>query len=291
MIELRVIGCRPSAQNTAWCERIESVGSAQQVDGVSWRALPVPLLEIVPVTDAVADRAIQTQVLDLDNYQKILFVSQNAVEHFFLRLEDFWLQLPQNLCLIGVGEKTKQAIEHQLDRWGATGTETVMGGSEAMNSEALLGMACLGEVSGEKILICRGQGGRPMLGEELEKRGASVDYCELYQRAIPALALGKMSQIFLDTSTDVLPLFSGETLSNLVQVLAKMENALAAAPFRLPAKWRELVLVVPGERVAQHAQAIGFKRVFIANNATEREMLVTLEKAAAELAADKKELN
>lgn len=277
-LEYRIIASRPRAQNEHWVDKIQQYPSEQGLP-YRWRALSVPLLEIVAVDDTEAKRRIQTQVLDLDSYQKVIFVSQNAVEHFFLWLEDFWLQLPQNLCLIGVGEKTKQAIQEQLDRWGNAGDQTVIGGEDAMNSESLLAMEVLQKVEGEKVLICRGQGGRPKLGEELALRGAAVDYCELYVRTLPVQAVTQLGQVFLDPETDVVPVFSGETLSNLVQVLAMLENREAKAPFRLPVQWRELTIVVPGERVAQGAAAVGFKRVTIATNASETEMLAAMQNA------------
>ena len=58
--------------------------------------------------------------------------------------------------------------------------------SEPYNSEALLAAASLRQVAGKRILILRGQEGRNLLGDELARRGAQVDYCEVYRRALPA---------------------------------------------------------------------------------------------------------
>lgn len=273
---VRIIASRPVAQNEAWCNRLEAFGANH-----AWQALPIPLLDIIPVAEESAKRQVRTQALALDDFQKILFVSQNAVEHFFTCLEDYWPQLPKQLCFIGVGEKTKQAVLQQLDRWGCAGDQTVLGGVDAMNSEALLVMPALQQVEGEKLLICRGAGGRPMLGETLAARGARVEYCELYQRALPRQAVTAMTDAGLACATDICPVFSGETLANLVAVLAKISHPLASdkPPFRLPPQWRELIVVVPGERVAQQAKAMGFKRIAMAKNATEVAMLEAINHA------------
>lgn len=276
---IRVIASRPVAQNSEWCKRIETFNS-----GAVWQALPIPLLEIIPVAGESEKRQLQTQVLGLDDFQKILFVSQNAVEHFFTCLEDYWPQLPKQLCFIGVGEKTKQAIVQQLDRWGCAGDQIVLGGVDAMNSEALLAMPELQQVDAQKILICRGVGGRPMLGEILAARGARIEYCELYQRDLPKQTVAALAEADLNSATDICPVFSGETLTNLVAVLAKLSNPRVSEkpPFRLPAQWRALIVVVPGERVAQHAKAVGFKRIAVAKNATEPAMLKAIKQAAKE---------
>src|SRR5690606_17336275 len=55
----------------------------------------------------------------------------------------------------------------------------------ATNSEALLALPELQHIDGMKALIVRGSGGRELIAETLRGRGASVDYAELYLRAVP----------------------------------------------------------------------------------------------------------
>ena len=135
-----------------------------------------------------ADRptlVLHTLVLDFDQFDKVIFVSQNAVEHAFNWLHDYWPQLPVGISYFAVGEKTAQALRAQgLSAQVASG----------MTSEALLNLPALTEVWGQKILICRGRGGLPKLGENLHQRGARVRYLELYERLMPSDAQQRLQQ-------------------------------------------------------------------------------------------------
>ena len=95
-----------------------------------------------------------------------------------------------------------------------------------------MNLPALTEVWGQKILICRGRGGLPKLGESLHQRGARVRYLELYERLIPADAEQRLrTQLPSLPRGDLLVAFSGETLHNLVTLFAShpsMEERIAA---------------------------------------------------------------
>jgi uroporphyrinogen-III synthase len=54
--------------------------------------------------------------------------------------------------------------------------------ADGANSEALLAMPQLAHMSGQRVLIVRGAGGRDLLGDTLISRGAQVQYAEVYTR-------------------------------------------------------------------------------------------------------------
>jgi uroporphyrinogen-III synthase len=247
---LRVIVTRPLAQAVPWAEQLRALGAEVEC---------IPLLEIRPLIDSEQQQAIKNCILELDRYQKIIFVSQNAVEYGCDWIENYWPQLPQGVKFFAVGDTTAR----QLQARDFPVTDLAQSQTGAMTSEALLQSPGLQSVTGERILIMRGQGGRPQLGQVLAERGAQVDYCELYQRALPESARANFTHQL--ASADNLPviitLHSGEALENLQRV-AERQSAL-----------HHCYLLVPSLRVAELAHAAGLRRIETAQNATDACML------------------
>ncbi len=244
----RVWATRPEQQNRDWAASLR-----QHFDVVE-----LPLLSIEPVSEVEAVQAVKNLILDFDQFQKVIFVSQNAVQETFEWLDDYWPQRPDGVEYFAIGEKTAKAVRaHQVD---------AVSGNTVMNSEELLSLSQLQEVWGQRILICRGHGGLPKIGEVLHERGAVVRYCELYLRRLPAEAPGGIQQAIANHdqfSKDIVPLFSGETLENLNLLLGNHHEFSKSA----------ISLVVPGKRVNQLALSLGYPNVYMAANASAEEML------------------
>lgn len=254
----RILASRPLAQNSSWSSKLQAAG---------YRVLALPLLAIAQVQEPAQQQSIKNCILDFDHYDAVIFVSQNAVEATWQWLDQYWPQLPQGITYYAVGIKTAAQVQHFL------GSEaTVHAALTAMNTEELLALPGLQQVAHQRILICRGLGGRPRLGDELENRGAAVTYCELYQRTLPAEAVTQFTDANLNPAQDVLCVFSGETLQNLLYVATTAGADLSA-----------FALVVPGERVAALAAEQGFQQIQIARNAGEAAMLAAIDKIIATL--------
>lgn len=259
----RVLASRPAEQNIRWQQILQQAGFA---------VLNIPLMEIVELTDDEAVQKIKNRIIQLDLYDGVIFVSQNAVVTAFDWIEDYWPQLPAGIRFYAVGKKTAEVIEQRVACLAGFVSGQTIYAEGAMDSEALLAQLMQhGETDKRKFLICRGAGGRPVLGDELTRKGARVDYCELYRRQLPAAAAGEVVQIAFDAARDVLTVFSGETLDNLVAVFKKAK--LSA--------WRDIPIVVPGKRVAEKARA-SFDRIIVAENATDEAMLNALVKFVRE---------
>ena len=264
---LHVVVTRPLAQAEPWAERLREMGATTSI---------VPLLDIVPLKDAEHIQFIKNRILDFDHYSKAIFVSQNAVVYGLEWLENYWPQLPYGIDYFAVGETTAK----QLQQRGLPVTDLAQSQSGAMNSETLLQSPALQSVKGEKILIFRGLGGRPHIGEVLSERGAHVDYCELYERVLPSEASVALNQVLARAQTNlVVVVHSGEALENLQRVL----SGLAVDLSRLK---EQLVLLVPSQRILDIAIATGFKRVHAAQNATELCMLQGLLDVQCQFGSD-----
>ncbi|MFT7559550.1 MAG: uroporphyrinogen-III synthase [Flavobacteriales bacterium] len=254
----RVLASRPQAQNVTWLRRLNEYG---------FETINLPLLAITELEDCGEKRQSQNYIANLDQYNHCIFVSQNAVHYGFDAIDAQWPQVPIGIDWIAIGRKTQAQMERALDAMNASIYVSV--GSEVMTSESLLALPQLQSIKNKKILICRGMGGRKVLSDELNARGAIVDECILYRRERPSTCTEDFSKIDF-VNDDILCVFSGETLENLAALMAKSRS-------NQKADLKNNKLVVPGERVANIAKGLGFKQVVIAANASEDEMMATLK--------------
>jgi uroporphyrinogen-III synthase len=248
---LRVMITRPQAQVPAWRACLTSAGADTVV---------ASLMAIVPISDKADSQAVRQRVMALDTYQHVIFVSQNAAHYGLQWIDDCWSKLPSEINVYAVGSATAQQL-HNHD-------VHVIEAGHTMNTEALLALPQLQNVGGDKVLIFRGQGGRPVLAEQLQERGAEVDYGELYQRQFPPQASQQVAKLHWGQPGDVVALHSGEALDNWCQIMTSLASTSA---------WQAMPTLVPGKRVADKARNLGFECVIEASNASDQQMLAALQ--------------
>jgi uroporphyrinogen-III synthase len=190
----------------------------------------------------------------LDQYQTIIFVSANAV-HFAVNTIN---ELGKNFSgsnLAAVGPATKAAIE-------CYGYKVKIVPKYDFNSEALLQDSALTNVSGQNILIVRGQGGREHLRQVLESRGANVNYAEIYQRKLPDHRNPTdLSQ--LPKKNTVILLHSVESAQNLWSLCTSDEQQWLAG----------VTVIVGSKRIADAVARVGFaNNLIIAENPSDQAM-------------------
>jgi uroporphyrinogen-III synthase len=136
---------------------------------------------------------------------------------------------------------------------------------EREDSEGLLETRALGEVAGKRVLIVRGQGGRPLLGAALRERGARVSYAEVYRRRLPAVDVSPLLARW-DRDVQAVTTTSVEVLDNLSRLLGETGGpSLRATP-----------LVVISERMERAAAVLGVRRVLRAAGADDRSLVQAL---------------
>jgi uroporphyrinogen-III synthase len=138
--------------------------------------------------------------------------------------------------------------KRELDQAGIAPVIVPQSGAD---SEAVLAAPELQQVAGKRVLIIRGDDGRPVLGDALAARGAKVDYAECYRRvrpaadAAPLLAAGKRGEVHAVVA------LSAQALGNFIDMT---QGAFSAAtPF-----------FVSHERIARHARGLGVREVVVA---------------------------
>lgn len=227
---LEVLITRPTAQADGLCDA---------VDAANGNPIRFPTVVIA----ASADKVVINRLTRAADYNRLIFVSTNAV-HF----AQPYLPQDQLPPVAAVGRATADAL-------GAAGFRDVLIPHDGADSEALLGLEAMQNTRDQRILIVRGRGGRPLLGDTLEERGARVDYAEVYSRELPEYAPEQLS-VLEGRDNIILTATSGEILDNLVCLLGSDTGLL------------EHPVVVISTRVAQMAQGLGFRHVVTADGAS-----------------------
>ena len=207
-------------------------------EGIDCVECPLLKIEPLPVSTGL--------ITDLDQFDALIFISVNAVKYGLTALEQYWPQWPTALNWFAVGQATAGA----LAEWNLKADYP-----EVAGSEGLLALAPLLEISGKRVLVIRGRGGRELIKETLESRGALVEYLEVYERT-PV----DVDQQIDVTAVSVVVCTSVEGLEQLIKGLDRREVV-------------KLSLIVPSRRVAQVAEQFGFARVKQAAGASDEAML------------------
>lgn len=232
----RILVTRPKGQADALSALIRQAGG---------EPIEVPAIEIGELADlapfhAVADR--------LDAFDAAIFVSRNAVRKALalINARRGGRPWPAHLLLATVGSGSRE----ELAAHGITGAIAPEGQSD---SEALLALREFSAVSGKRIVIFRGEGGRTVLGDTLVARGARVEHAACYRRLRPPESGALLAAAWQGGKLDAVMASSGEGLANLLEMLG------GEGPRRLARS----VLVVPHTRVAAEAARYGLEQVVV----------------------------
>lgn len=227
---LRVLVCRPRDQAHALCRALETAGA---------RIRSFPTIEIQPLELSPAQRSL---VQDLDLYQAVIAVSANAAKGLIEAASHWWPQWPLGIEWLAVGRQTGA-----LMRAAGLDCRYPEGG---MTSEDLLERPELKDIRDQRLLLCKGRGGREILAQSLRERGARLDELVLYERALPRYRPDQIRDALTDFDPQVVVALSGETLNNLLALGENTDRAL-----------RGRAVLVPGKRVAAQAEAAGFGQI------------------------------
>lgn len=192
---------------------------------------------VAAVADALASLKIEDKTLEnlvkraKSDVCRAIFVSANAVRFTAslignLPVADtelikaFFDRVP---C-VGMGRSSEAAIAKQ--GWKLSPLR-----ADAVTTEDLLRFdwAQADQLAGQSVMVCRGRGGRTLLGDELVARGANVGYLESYQRVRPVLEIKQQRGLLKLVERQVFVILaSGETATNFF--VALYEAAVAAKP-------------------------------------------------------------
>ncbi len=221
-----IVITRPAAQAEELASLVEAQGA---------RALRFPAIEIQEIAD--------WQMPALGSFDLAVFVSPSAVQTVFQRIA----QWPPPLRAAAVGGGTRRELERR-------GVADVLAPQAGGDSEALLALPAMQEVSGKRVVIFRGEGGRELLGETLSERGAQVTYAECYRRVRPQADPGPLLEAWQRGEVHAVTVSSSQGLDNLVDLLGAAGRAYLE---RTP-------LFATHDRIAEHAKGHAIAEVRVA---------------------------
>ena len=241
-----VLATRPMTQLDELSARLEQAG---------FSPLPMPLIEIIADDlDTPRNPALRGKLLDLDRYTHVIFVSRQAARIGIDMIDQLWPQLPVGIKWFSIGKGTANELR-LLDIESIT--------NQGVDSESLLLDPNLQEMSGERVLIIKGDGGRTLLTDTLTKRGASVETLNLYQRTMPTYTDEAINHL-CSVTIDAILITSGEAIQNL----AKLSDQLGL--------FANTLIIVPSKRVAKIGFELGFTDIMVAKGADDVSMIETL---------------
>lgn len=258
----RILVTRPAGQQRELVAAIEAAGG---------EAISLPLLAIESINDAEAEARLREILSRLQDYDLLIFVSVNAVRFGAGQIAERGVSISPKTTVLAVGTATAREAASLLDC-------PVHGPTMGSGSESLLELPQLEDVKDRRIAIIRGEGGRELLAAELRRRGAIVDYLEVYRRTPVTDAPGQLRAILSESPPDIAVITSAETLARWRELLDEIAGPAKSHAIALPLKandgavhhpdhWLAKPVVVPSQRVAKLAAQHGFTAVIDAGDA------------------------
>lgn len=241
---LKIVVTRPKDQADNLIKKLKQLGA---------EVIFFPTIEITPTKD---DQQLVSLIEKLDQTDLLIFISRNAVRCSEKLIKKYWPVLPGKVKVAAIGQGTAEELEK-------IGFSVDFMPEGTFNSETLLEIPEMNDVTGKAIIIVRGEDGKEILGNTLRERGANVYYAETYRRLRPDTEISPI----LDKKPDVIITTSPSSLQNLYDMT--------------PSAIREILLsyqlLVVSPEMVDLADQLGFSNVpIIASGATDDAILKAL---------------
>ncbi|MDY0747195.1 uroporphyrinogen-III synthase [Paucibacter sp. R3-3] len=227
---------RPRQQAGEWIERLAAQGLA---------ARSLPLIDVTAADGGDAAKAWSS----LPGAALAVFVSPNAVEHFFAH-RSAGASWPAGTLAACVGPGSARALREA----GVPAGAIVQPPADApsLDSEHLWPQLADLDWQGRQVLLLRGNGGREWLAERLRERGATATPFSVYRRGPPRFDVQEQAlfEAILAAPRDYVWLFSS------AEGVGHLGDLAPAA-----ADWSQGACICTHERIAAAARGLGFTAV------------------------------
>ena len=209
----------------------DSNALASQLREQGVETLQFPLMAIEPLPVDSPERLPAEHGLTV-----LVFTSSNAVQYGLNAIRD--LVIEDACTVIAIGKRTLEALQSEsIDAIAP----------EREDSEGILELPIFQDAMIDRVIVVKGEGGRDLLQRALIGRGVTVIDLNCYRRYWPAVDVDKLDQ-FLEDGASLIHAASGEAVVRLTDLVSI-------------AVQRQARLVVPSERVAHQARALGWHKV------------------------------
>ena len=194
----RVVVTRPAGQSAGLTSSLRDLGAD---------VVELPAIEIVAPEDT---QPIERAILELSDYNWLIFTSANGVEGFCNALDNSmfdWRDLRAQIAVIGPA--TRAAVETLHLKVDVMAEEYV--------AESLADSLSESDVAGKRVLLPRASVARDTLPEDLRRKGAMVDVVEAYRSIVPADLASRAAELLTGgRRPDWITFTSSSTVTNTV---------------------------------------------------------------------------
>jgi uroporphyrinogen-III synthase len=170
----------------------------------------IPLIDFIPVANA---GHVEKQLNSLEEYDWLIFTSQNGVEFFFALLQQ--VKKPVKMPKIAViGNKTKEALAAKGYAPDFIPDQFV---AEAFAAQFLGHLA-----EDDKVLIVKGNLARSVIADEINQFGA---YCEefiAYDTIFPETSERVLIELLQNGSVDIITFTSSSTVQHFMEAVRRL---------------------------------------------------------------------
>ena len=258
-----MIVTRPATDADAWVAKLQQSGYAAQA---------LPLIQIAAVSNPTDAGALHQACSRLHDYTACMFVSGNAVAHFFSAIsvlkvaedqvnraqaapDSIAFELPKQLRLLAPGPGTVAAL--LAAGVPASQIDAPPPDAAQFDSEALWQVISARDWLGAAVLIVRGKGdvtdasagtGRDWLAQQWRSAGSTVDVVSSYERRAPQLNAAQLEVAKAASQDGSVWLFSSsEAVGNLTSQVGLKEVS-----------WRKARAVATHPRIQAAVEAAGW---------------------------------
>lgn len=209
----------------------------QLIQDAGGNVISFPLIEIEPLIDYTA---FNNAIASIDQLDWVIFISSNAVHNGMPLL--IKAGLPKSLRFAAIGPKTAQAL-------GRYDINHVLTPEERFDSESLLCLAEMHNMQHKRVMIVRGVGGREILANTLQSRGAEVVFAECYRRINPQENCDILTKAYAKQQLQSIIVTSSEAMRYLLDLAGISSSGEATTSH---ASWlKNITICVNHPRVAE----------------------------------------
>lgn len=223
-------------------------------------------LPTIEVSATPKQDALQAAIAKLVFQDILIFVSRPSVYFAMPAIKAAWDPLAQLTPLLycAIGPGTAQILHENGVK------DVLLPKRKPFETESLLEIDALQNVQSKNIMIFRGNGGRTLLIDSLQQRGAVVEVIETYQRSLPTIDLANILNSWQHQPQSAIDVILTTSLDGLHNLMLLMGSDVVEQLKSIP-------IVVVGLRMYQQALKLGFKRPLLSEGADDQSLLATLE--------------